>query len=87
LADWRKELEDNLKKKTAEKDAIQKLTRAQSIGLNILSSLKSSSSSKANAASGKDLEGALSTIEKEISKLKDDLKILRSVSVLNFLTI
>jgi hypothetical protein len=78
LLDWKKDLEDSLKKKTAEKDAIQKLTRAQSIGLNILSQLKSSS--KHNAASGKDLEGALGGIEKDIVKYKDDIKILKSAS-------
>lgn len=80
MADWKKELEDSLKKKMAERDAIQKLTRAQSIGLNILSQIKSVTA-KANTASGKDLEGAIQTLDREVTKLKEDIKVLKSVRI------
>jgi hypothetical protein len=72
VADWKKELEESLKKKIQEKDGILKIIRTKNIGLH---SLKTSNS---------DVDNAMANVDRDISKLKEDLGGLLSVTALQF---
>ncbi|KAJ3225720.1 Serine/threonine-protein kinase MRCK alpha [Clydaea vesicula] len=89
--DWKKELEELLKKKKQEKEGILKISKSQNYGLVTLNNTSNTNSTsnlgainnqkspvKFTGASSKDVEGALLLVDKDISKIVEDLEILKS---------